>query len=259
MPDIIHAHVPFPLASANLGYMIEKGIHPELFFSSDELDQVLPEQINSLAASLANNSIRCTIHAPFADLNPGSEERLLREATRYRFRQICNVASILKPRVIVFHPGYDKWRYGDSQSIWLKHAIDTFSKVLEETEQVGCTIAVENIFEEDPSTLLALIEALNHPRLRHCFDVGHWNLFHAKSVGLEEWFVDLGSHIAEVHIHDNSGTRDDHLPAGEGEIDFELYFSLLARYAPEAVWTIEAHSKECLERAIRTIKAIATR
>lgn len=255
MPDIIHAHVPFSLATANLDYMVEKGVHPELFFSTDSLDLLLPEQVESLAATLANNSISCTIHAPFGDLNPGSEERLLREATRFRFKQICNIAAILKPRVMVFHPGYDKWRYGERQSFWLGHAIDTFRQVLEDTEPLGCAIAVENIFEEEPSTLLALIEALNHPRLRHCFDVGHWNLFHGEGIGLEEWFAALGPHMAEVHIHDNSGKRDDHLPVGEGTIDFAVYFRLLASYAPEAVWTIEAHSRECLDRAIRSIKA----
>lgn len=257
MSDTIHAHVPFALAPANLEYMIEKGVHPELFFSTDALDTVLPEQVESLAASLETNGISCTIHAPFGDLSPGSEERLVREATRFRFKQICAVASRLRPKVMVFHPGYDKWRYGEKQSLWLKHAIDTFSQVLKDTENIGCTIAVENIFEEEPSTLLTLIEAFNHPRLRHCFDVGHWNLFHAESIGLEEWFAALGNHIAEVHIHDNSGNKDDHLPVGEGMIDFNLYFSLLNRYAPGAVRTIEAHNKECLERAIGNIRTFS--
>jgi len=256
--DIIHAHVPFHLAPANLNYMIENEVHPELFFSTDALDLLLPEQVESLAASLAKNSIGCTIHAPFGDLNPGSEERLVREATSYRFSQICSVAAILKPRVMVFHPGFDKWRYGERESFWLGRAIDTFSKVLKDTEEIGCTVAIENIFEEEPSTLLALIEEFNHPRLRHCFDVGHWNLFHGRGVGLEEWFAALGSHIAEVHIHDNNGIKDDHLPVGEGKIDFDLYFDLLARYAPDAVRTVEAHSRECLERAIRNIRAVVT-
>jgi sugar phosphate isomerase/epimerase len=43
---------------------------------------------------------------------------------------------------------------------------------------------------------------------------------------------------------------------GEGNIDFDLYFRLLNRYAPDAVWTIEAHSRECLERAVKSIMTI---
>ena len=257
MSEIIHAHVPFLQIEQHLGYMMASSVHPEIFLSGETLDVILPEQLESVAASLTAAGISCTIHAPFMDLNPGSEERLLRDATRRRFQQACHAASILKPKVMVFHPGYDRWRYGDKQSSWLKHAIDTFREVLDATAHTGCTIAIENIFEEEPATLLALLEACNHPRLRHCFDVGHWNLFHAPAVGLEEWFAVLGAQIAEVHIHDNKGIRDDHASVGDGTIDFALYFQLLSRYAPDAVWTIEAHSRACLERAIKSIASFA--
>jgi len=257
MPRTIHAHVPFPQVLEQLAFMVAQGVHPELFFSGDSLDSTLPEEIESVATALADVKLSCTIHAPFMDLNPGSEETLLREATRRRFRQVCAAALILKPKSMVFHPGYDRWRYGEKQSSWLGHALDTFREVVAMTEPIGCTIAIENIFEEEPSTLLALIEACNHPRVRHCFDVGHWNLFHAPNVGLEEWFAALGTHIGEVHIHDNSGTRDDHAPVGDGRINFELYFRLLKQYAPDALWTIEAHSKGCLERAVENLGKFA--
>ena len=98
----------------------------------------------------------------------------------------------------------------------------------------------------------ALFEAVADPLLRHCFDVGHWNLF--KKVGMEQWFEVLGGHIAEVHIHDNSGTRDEHAPPGDGAIDFELFFSLMERYAPEAAYTIEAHSREHLEQSLAALE-----
>ena len=98
---------------------------------------------------------------------------------------------------------------------------------------------------------LALIEAIDSPRFRHCFDTGHWNLFN--KVSMEEWFSMLGSHIVETHIHDNAGTRDDHAPIGDGTIDFDTFFTLLARHAPNAVWTIEAHSREKLKRALHCL------
>lgn len=257
MPRTVHAHVPFQQIQHHLAYMVAKNLHPEIFLSGDALDTIFPEEIESVAAALASAGLTCTIHAPFMDLNPGSEEVLLREATRHRFRQVCTAAAILRPKVIVFHPGYDRWRYGEKQSSWLGHSIDTFSEVLKATEPTGCTVAVENIFEEEPSTLLALMESFSHPRLRHCFDVGHWNLFHAPGVGLDEWFAALGAHIAEIHIHDNSGNRDDHAPVGEGNIDFDHYFRLLDRFAPTAVWTIEAHSRACLERAVVNLAKFA--
>ena len=251
MPDLLCAHVPYPMLVANLDQVLEKRLNPEVFLPGEVLDTLIPEELQSVAEALTAGGLRCTIHAPFMDLNPGSVEPLIREATLRRFQQVLDAAAILKPAVVVMHPGYDRWRYGEQQDQWLRHAIATFRRVLEWSEPVGCTIAVENIFEEEPATLKALLEAVDHPRLRHCFDVGHWNLF--GKVPLEEWFAELGSSIAEVHVHDNYGRRDDHAPIGEGNIDFPNYFELMRQYAPAAVYTIEAHCRAALDRALAAI------
>lgn len=252
MSNHVYAHVPYPMLATNLPVIASRRINPEIFFSGETLDALIPEELDAIAAHLRQAELRCTFHAPFIDLNPGSAERLIREATMHRFEQVLNAAEILRPDVIVFHPGYDRWRYGENQDTWLAHSIVAWRRVLERTELIGTTIAVENIFEEEPSTLKALFEEINHPRLRHCFDVGHWNLF--KTVGMEEWFAELGQFIAETHIHDNFGKRDDHLPLGEADIDFELFFSLMDRYAPGAAWTIEAHCRDALNRALVAIE-----
>lgn len=249
MPEMLCAHVPFQHLADNLDFLVKRRLHPEIFLAGSMLDAIIPEQVQAAAGALAANGLTATIHAPFMDLNPGSDEHLLREATGLRFRQVAAVARIIRPRVVVFHPGYDRWRYGERQESWLRHSIPLWREVLDLTVDNGCTIAVENIFEEEPSTLLALIEAIDSPRFRHCFDTGHWNLFH--KVSMEEWFSALGEYIVETHIHDNSGTKDDHAAIGDGTIDFDLFFSLLASYAPDAVWTIEAHSREKLERALQ--------
>jgi sugar phosphate isomerase/epimerase len=185
------------------------------------------------------------------DLNPGSPEILIRRATEQRFRQVMDAAEILKPVVMVFHPGYDRWRQGESQEEWLGNCIETFKPVVEHAERIGTTIAVENIFETEPSTLKGLLDALDSPFFRHCFDVGHWNLFH--SVSMEEWFSILGTYIAEVHLHDNHGSSDEHLPIGDGSIDFDLYFRLMKQYAPKAVYTIEAHDRSKVTLALERL------
>lgn len=252
MNNQIFAHIPYPLLKQNLDQVVARRINPELFLPGEVLDTLIPEELHSIAGTLTANGLATTIHAPFMDLNPGSVEPLLREATLHRFNQVLDAAAIVRPVAMVFHPGYDRWRYGDSQDRWLKHCIDSFQVVLARAEEIGCTIAVENIFEEEPSTLRTLLEAIDSPRLRHCFDVGHWNLF--RKVGMEEWFGQLGSFITEAHIHDNHGRRDEHLPLGEGGIDFDLFFRLMERYAPRAAWTIEAHCREALDRALVNIE-----
>lgn len=248
----VHAHVPYPHLAARLESIVTRQINPELFFSAEALDSMVWEELSAQAHVLHQAGRSCTIHAPFIDLNPGSLDPEIRMITRKRVQQVFQAAEQLRPRVIVFHPGYDDLRYGKNRLEWLKNSIDFWREWLPAAEACDCIIAVENIFEKEPSTLKALLEAIDHPRFRHCFDCGHWNMF--SSMPLEEWFAELGEYLAEAHIHDNHGEEDEHLPPGEGLIDFELLFRLLKQSAPQAVWTIEAHSAERMERALKTIK-----
>ncbi|MGD0843584.1 MAG: sugar phosphate isomerase/epimerase family protein [Geobacteraceae bacterium] len=251
MDKRVFAHVPYSFLQKNLPLVLERRVNPEVHISGEGFDSLNPEELKRIAAALEENGLSTTMHAPYVDLNPGSTERLVHEATLRRFHQTLDAAEILRPKVIVLHPGYDRWRYGDNKDLWLKQSIDTWQEVLGRAAGIGCILAVENIFEEEPSTLKALFEAVDSPFLRHCFDTGHWNLF--VKISMDEWFAEIGSYIAEVHIHDNFGIKDDHNAIGEGNINFDLFFRLLQRYAPDAAWTLEAHSKETLEKALVNI------
>lgn len=251
----IHVHVPYTLLWEHLDFILERKINPEIAFSADSLDTHDKGKLKEIAALFSESGIQPTIHAPFMDLSPGALDRLVREATRLRFRQLMEMAEILRPSVVVFHPGYDRWRFGGNRDRWLRHAVDTFRPIVESAGKIGCIAAVENIFEEEPSTLKELLESIPSPLFRHCFDVGHWNLF--SRIGMEEWFAELGVYIAEAHIHDNCGTADDHLPIGEAGIDFPLFFRLMERHAPKAAWTIEAHSRGAVERALGNLEPYA--
>ncbi|NVN90591.1 MAG: sugar phosphate isomerase/epimerase [Desulfuromonadales bacterium] len=252
MNSTIHAHVPYLRLFENMEYILRERINPEIYFSSEALDTFTHERLSTSARLLRDAGLATTIHAAFMDLNPGALDATIRDATRKRFEQVFQAAEILKPRIIVVHPGLDEVRHGNERKPWLENSIRFWRDFLPRATDIGCTIAVENIFEKEPSSLRDLLEAIDDPALRHCFDVGHWNMF--ASTGLEEWFTEMGSHMAEIHLHDNHGQTDEHLPLGEGQINFDLLFNLVRRFAPEAVWTIEAHSNERLERALENIK-----
>ncbi|MDA8413987.1 MAG: sugar phosphate isomerase/epimerase [Desulfobacteraceae bacterium] len=250
-PDI-HVHVPYPRLSEHLEYFIANRINPEVFFSAHALDHLVWEELSAQAHLLHTAGLSTTIHAPFLDLNPGALDPSIRKVTHSRFQQVFQAAEQLKPRIIVFHPGYDELRYGGNRLDWLKNSIDFWREFVPCAKEAGSIIAVENIFEKEPSTLRGLLEAIDDPCFRHCFDVGHWNMF--TTVTLEEWFANLGSFLVETHVHDNHGSIDEHLPLGEGQIDFDLLFDLMRRHAPDAVCTIEAHTFERMERALKALE-----
>jgi sugar phosphate isomerase/epimerase len=257
MHNPIYAHVPYHRLRENLATLLATGINPEIFLPANTLDALIPEEATAVMNTLRGAGIRSTIHAPFMDLNPGSFEPLLRQATIHRFKQVLDAAAIIQPDVIVMHPGYDRWRYGDRQTDWLELALPVFELVDQRATEIGCKVAIENIFDEEPSVLKALVEAIDSPRVGHCFDVGHWNLFH--TVSMAEWFAELGERIIHVHVHDNHGLSDDHLPLGDGMIDFDEYFRLMRRYSPDASYAIEAHDRNKVllahERLVQRLQA----
>jgi len=86
-----------------------------------------------------------------------------------------------------------------------------------------------------------------------CLDCGHLTAF--GRAPLDEWLEVLGPFIGQLHLHDNLGQKDDHLPMGRGRVDFRRLFAYLKdqRTTPP-VMTMEVHrpadvwaSLECLE------------
>ena len=57
--------------------------------------------------------------------------------------------------------------------------------------------------------------------------------------------------IANVHIHDNMGERDEHLTLGEGSIDFQHVISMLKGYTGNYI--IESKN---LDSAVRSKKVL---
>jgi len=251
MPSLLCAHVPWLRLAEHRSFILEKQINPEVYLSADALDAMHWHVMSDFAADLAGNGLSCTIHAPFMDLNPGSVDPAVRRVTAQRVEQTLRAAELLRARVVVFHPGYSRLTYGSVQDAWIAGSIEFWCKYLPSLRQIGCTVALENIFEEEPSILRRVLEGIGDPCVGHCFDSGHFNMF--ARVPLEDWFAELGSFVLEAHLHDNHGDADEHLPVGDGQIDFGRVTGLLKRYAPRAVWTLEAHSRE---RLVRSLKAI---
>ena len=248
MEQIIHVNVPYKLLLDQLEFILERGLNPEIYFNGEALDTYCADDVRTIHNSLIKRGLKTTIHAPFMDLSPGGVDSKIKKSTLERLDQTLEVGAIFTPRLIVFHPGYNKWFFDNNVDLWLENSLVTWSGLLRKAEQLNIPLAVENIFEEEPSSLHKLISKLNSPYFNFCFDTGHFNLF--SNVTMEEWFISLGSFIKEVHLHDNNKHADDHLPLGDGEIDFPLFFKLLKKYGVTPIYTIEPHKVEDLERSL---------
>jgi len=244
-----HVHVPFHRIEEYLRFIKDNRINLELYFSSRSLDIFHYSDIAELKELLGYNP-SFTIHAPFMDLSPGAVDSKIREVTLERFSHIIDIAEVLMPKSIVFHSGYEKWKYALKIDIWLEKSLNTWKFLLKRTADIGLKIAIENIFEDEPTNLRMLMEAMSSEHFGICFDTGHFNLFSKTS--LDEWLRQLKPYIIELHLHDNNKNSDDHLAIGDGTFDFDTLFSSLKD--KDLIYTVEGHTPEDVLKSIKRLK-----
>jgi sugar phosphate isomerase/epimerase len=236
----------------NLETVLAVGLQPEIYFSGFVLDRLSWAEVERTSQALRERGRPTTFHAPFMDLNPGAVDERIREVTVLRFRQILKLASYFQPQNIVLHPGYDRWRFDGDADLWLKNSLLTWPPLLEEAAALPVRLALENVFDDRPDPLRRLLDEVNSPFLGYCLDAGHANLF--SRVPLAEWVEALGPRLLEIHVHDNRGEADEHLPLGQGNIDFAGLFSLLAEKKIRPVYTLEPQEIAHLLPSLEAVK-----
>jgi sugar phosphate isomerase/epimerase len=235
-----------------IDFVINHLFHPEIYFSGEDLDGCDEMKVKQLAEALHEKGLTCTIHGPFMDLSPGGVDRRIREVTLDRLSKTVELASLLKPKAIVFHPGYEKWKFDGEVALWMENSLQTWKPLIEEAKKWELTIAIENVYEESPDSLLMLLKEINSPYFKFCFDTGHHNVFGKAPLPL--WMEQLGEYLVEVHLHDNFGEMDEHLPIGEGSFDFRELFALFSKWGLNPIYTIEPHQEDHLWRGLEAIK-----
>jgi len=246
----IFLNAPYRLVKDNIQRILSLGIGIEIYFNNDALDEAEPKEVKELGKMLDGLGVKCTVHAPFMDLNPGGVDRTVRAVTKDKLKRSVGLANLLQALTIVCHPGYDRWRYDGNQKLWLDTSIDTWTEVIGEADR-GLMVLIENIFEDEPSTLIELFENFRDKNLHFCFDSGHFNLF--SRVPLSDWLGPLKSRIREMHLHDNHGKSDEHLPVGTGTFPFRE-LKPFVKQLDNIIYTIEIHRESYTDDSIKNLK-----
>lgn len=249
----VQVHIPYKKLISEIDAIIEARINPEVYLDGEHLEEAVATtaQLDTISARLLDANLSITMHGPYMGTNPGSPDEMKRQETVVIYRKALHAARHLKPINIVLHAGYDDDRFNGDVEWWLHQSMKTWTDIVKESEDIGVTIAAENIFERNPFALRALAETVGSPNFGICIDTGHLNLF--SEVPLTEWFTSIAMYVKEVHLHDNNGSSDEHLPVGEGEIDFEKLFEAIRENSPEAILTIEPHGDEEIRRGLAAI------
>ncbi len=223
---------------------------PEVYLDRHDLDSRSDTSIEQMAGWVAEKKLKPTLHAPYATNDPV----LFDAVAKGQLRKVADLTIALARRFgahsVVCHPVFEKYRTRKSDyPKWVDENIAYFDHLLAQTKNMGTTVAVENIFHERPDHLCDIMGGLSKERFRFCFDVGHFNRYY--KVGISKWFKLLGERLSEVHLHDNFGKHDEHLPVGEGNFKFEKLLELLRPMDRQIVLTLEPLNREAAVRSLR--------
>ncbi|HEY3278527.1 MAG TPA: sugar phosphate isomerase/epimerase family protein [Syntrophorhabdaceae bacterium] len=243
-------NVPYRRVEENLARILSLGTGIEIYIDNHLVEEAGDREVRELGNRLAGHGIAVTVHAPYMDLSPGGFDRSVRRITKEKLKKAAGLAGLLHAKGLVCHPGYDKWRFGGNEELWLEGSVDTWTEVIAEAKG-GPIVMVENIFEEEPSTLIALFDRFREEDLFFCFDSGHFNLF--STVPVDKWLTPIRSLVREMHLHDNHGRSDEHLPVGEGTFPFRELKTFLS--AQESmIFTAEVHGESRANESIKKLK-----
>lgn len=194
-----------------------------------EYDQ---RKLSGIKEILESYGLGVSIHASFWDLNPASHHRELWELSLKQVKRSIDACRSLGGDITVMHFGKcpipeareflegAKRRYREFLSHCLPYA-----------QERGVTLALENAGRDPHSypptvnELEQLVSKLDGAKIT--LDIGHAHLVErrvgnrATGSAIACHIKKLREHLVHLHIHDNRGRLDDHLPPGDGEINFK--------------------------------------
>ncbi len=247
----VHVSMPWRVIPEYLELALDLGLNLEIGLDAVDLDQQAFLQYETVSKRLEERGSRISLHGPFWDLNPGSVDPSVRQVSRRRLNQFVDVFEIFQPLKAVCHTGFDPRHHHGQVEFWVSESLRVWESLVMRAEKIGVPLLLENVWEEGPELHQRLFERLPSPFFGFCFDVGHQHSFSRST--LDQWLLPLMTHIQELHLHDNDGSHDHHLPIGQGTIDFHHLFGMLRVKGERVLVTVEPHTRQHLSETLEAL------
>lgn len=251
----VHAHMPYTLIPRYLPMILEKKLNPEIYFSHYVLQSLDKSQCIKTAQMLKDAGLQVTFHAPFMDLRPGALDDTIQKTSLDRIKQAFDLAQYFQPLKIVCHPSFDERYYVDCDDLWLENSVRFWRQLIPMARDAGSIIALENVYEKEPHIMRRLLEALESDQVCFCFDTGHFNVF--STAPLRTWLAEMGPYLGHLHLHDNFGKYDDHLPVNTATFPFDRFFKELKKLKVKPTATLEAHKPDHLWQSLANLSKMS--
>jgi sugar phosphate isomerase/epimerase len=192
-----------------------------------------------LARRLRGRGVGYSVHVPVWDANLTSECARLRAAVLQSYRDSIAFAAAVDARHVVLHTGTCADRHF-SKALARERAGEAMRELLRFNEDYGRLLLVENIggparslFTQDE--FIRFLDGFPD-EIGYVVDIGH---AHINGWNFDTLFPALGKRLRALHIHDNDGSGDAHLPIGTGTIDWRKTLSAASAAADGLALVLE--------------------
>jgi sugar phosphate isomerase/epimerase len=188
------------------------------------------ENEKAVAAAIKRNKLVVTFHLAFFSMR---KKWFLKELKT----RLDNINGFIKRNKlekyvlnICFDPAFDEVGTRHDVVYNAANTIGALKFSLKNTKRL--IIGIENwTVNSKISDFEKISKAVKTKRLGMLLDLGHLNIAVKKGIidrkNISEYINSLPLPIVELHIHDNDGQEDSHLPLGRGNMDYAEVFKLL--------------------------------
>ena len=195
-----------------------------------------PARVKALRSRLEEYGLGCGIHTA-SYVNTAEIFEPIRKGVVQHFKDFIDLAHGLGARYLIIHCGVYFRQFKPRVEECL---FRTLQEATAYAEKKGISLLMENMnripqalagkpwdlsFEQPEISYLGVtaedldrvFQKVNSPLLGFSLNVAHANLLEG---GVPPFLEALGHNLGNVQISDNNGITDDHLPIGEGTVDF---------------------------------------
>lgn len=201
-----------------------------------------------------------SMHAPLAErIDITSPDASIRHAAVAELIKACEAAALMGVEHIVLHPGPEREGRPPQEEFLLrmKNAAESLNRVAARCCELNLHLVLENMLPHllfgHVSDIMYLLGEIKSCDVGTCLDTGHAFLAGEMAMVIQK----LSGHLKMVHVNDNRGDWDSHLPPGEGHIDWRWVVEELRRSHFHGQLVLELHggehelAREVMARAVR--------
>jgi sugar phosphate isomerase/epimerase len=180
-----------------------------------------------LAEELPKTGAVFSVHPAAWDTNLASPVKALRDAVLQLHKDTIAFARRIGAEQVVLHPGFTNSPAFDKKDaqLWAMEAVE---ELILTAKPLGIRLALENVgyhgasiytFDEYCSALDKLDDTAGY-----LVDTGH---AHINGWDVPALIDRVKERLYGIHLHDNSGSADQHVPIGDGTLNWPMIFKAL--------------------------------